>query len=289
VLGIQLAEDSHEIPFLRQALRVVFCEVERTIESGDRRLYIARVLESRLNPKFANELPLLFPEVSDRLSLTFVLPKPVRQMLLRAGVWDVLKKGKQKLKPPPPANIALTTYEEAGATEEDLVTILKPGALDSSRHLTLPTAPAILRKEIGICVVGTGWGALHCRYLRQASPKVRLFVCGRNPEKTARLARAAGAESHFTDLEQAAGDPRVQALTLALPHDLHRDAVSVAANSRKHALVEKPIATTLEDADAMIREAAKANTILMVAEDMQEVFAGRRVGPRKRIVWVAAS
>ena len=268
VVGIELSEDAHEIPFLSQALRVVFCEVERTVESGDRRLYIARVLESRLNQEFKNESPLLFPEVSDRHSLTFAFPKPARKVLLRSGVWDVLKKGRQKLKPPPPANIARTTYEQAGATEDELTTILKPGALDSSRYLSLPSAPAVLRKEVGVCVVGTGWGALHCRYLRQASSKVRLFVCGRNPEKTARLARATGAESHFIGLEQAVNDPRVQALTLALPHDLHREAVSVAAASRKHALVEKPIATTLEDADAMIRDAREAKTILMVAEDM---------------------
>jgi len=57
-------------------------------------------------------------------------------------------------------------------------------------------------------------------------------------------------------------------LTLALPHDVHRQSVDIAAAAGKHALVEKPIATTLEDADAMIRAAREANTILMVAEDM---------------------
>ncbi len=268
ILGIQLSEDAHGIPFLSESLRVVFCEVERTVETGDRRLYIARVLESRRNPKITDDLPLLFPEVSDRDSLVFGLPKFARRAMLRSGLWDLLKQTRNKLRPPPPPNISLATYDEAGATEEEMATILKYGTLDSSRHLTVPAAPAVLRKELGICVVGTGWGAIHCRYLRQASSKVRLFVCGRNPERTERLARAVGAEAFFIELEQAAEDPRVQALTLALPHDLHREAVSVAAAAHKHALVEKPIATTLEDADAMIRAAQKANTILMVAEDM---------------------
>jgi predicted dehydrogenase/flavin reductase (DIM6/NTAB) family NADH-FMN oxidoreductase RutF len=268
VLGVQLSQDAHGIPFLSEALRVVFCEVERTVETGDRRLYVARVVESRLNPKITHDLPLLFPEVSDRDSLAFGLPKVARKVLLKSGLWDLLKKSRTRLKPLPPPNIALTTYEEAGATEAELTTILKHGALDSSRYLALPSAPAFLRKELGICVVGTGWGALHCRYLRQASSKVRLFVCGRDPHRTARLARAVDAEAHFIGLEEAAEDPRVQALTLALPHDLHREAVNVAAAAQKHALVEKPIATTLEDADVMIRATQKANTILMVAEDM---------------------
>ncbi len=268
ILGIQLAEDEHGVPFLPRALRVVFCEVERTVETGDRRLYLARVLESRLNPGISEDLPLLFPDVSGGDSSSFTVGKSVRKILLRSGLWDLMKKFRDRLRPPPPPNIALTTYEEAGATEDELARILKPGALDSSRYLATPSAPAILRKELGVCVVGTGWGALHCRYLRQASSKVRLFVCGKNPERTAHLARAVGAEAHFIGLEQAVEDTRVQAVTLALPHDLHRAAVNLAAAFQKHALVEKPIATTLEDADAMIDAASRAGTILMVAEDM---------------------
>lgn len=280
VLGIQLLEDEHGIPFLSRALRVVFCEVERTIESGDRRLYLARVLESRLNPKMSGQLPLLFSQVSIGYSSSVPLVGTIRKAMLRAGVWDRLKKIRQRLRPAPPPNIALTTYEEAGATEEELATILKPGALDSSRYLSAPGAPAILRKEIGICVVGTGWGAIHCRYLRQASSNVRLFVCGRRADRTARLARAVGAEAYFTEMEQAVEDKRVQALTIALPHDLHRQAVELAASAAKHVLVEKPIATTLDDADAMISAAKRAGTILMVAEDMHFRPAVREASKR---------
>jgi predicted dehydrogenase len=60
----------------------------------------------------------------------------------------------------------------------------------------------------------------------------------------------------------------VQAVTLALPHDLHRHAAETAAAAGKHVLVEKPIATTLTDADTMIAAARQAGVILMVAEDM---------------------
>ncbi len=113
--------------------------------------------------------------------------------------------------------------------------------------------------------MGTGWGSFHCKLVREASPSAKLFVCGRNPEKAARLSKAVGADDFFVDLEQAIEDARVQAFTLALPHDLHRQAVEAVAAAGKHALVEKPIATTLQDADAMITAARKADTILMVA------------------------
>ena len=77
-----------------------------------------------------------------------------------------------------------------------------------------------------------------------------------------------GAKGYFIDLEAAVHDSRVQALSLVLPHDLHRPALELAAAARKHALVEKPIAVTLEDADAMMAAARRAGIILMVAEDM---------------------
>jgi predicted dehydrogenase len=93
-------------------------------------------------------------------------------------------------------------------------------------------------------------------------------VCGQNPDRTRHLARVVKAEDYFLGMERAVADPRVQALILALPHDLHRPAAEMIAAAGKHALVEKPIATNLADADAMILAAKHTGTILMVAEDM---------------------
>jgi len=94
------------------------------------------------------------------------------------------------------------------------------------------------------------------------------------------LAKVVKADGYFIGIENAAADDRVQALTLALPHDLHRNAVEIVAAAGKHALVEKPIATSLEDADAMISAARSAGTILMVAEDMHFRPAIREVVQR---------
>lgn len=136
---------------------------------------------------------------------------------------------------------------------------------------------------MGICVVGTGaWGSYHCGLVRRADPSARLFVCGRNAERAAAIARAVRAEGVFTELESGLADPRVQAYTLALPHDLHRPAVEAVAAAGKHALVEKPIATALDDADAMIAAARRAGIVLMVAEDMHFRPAVREAASRIR-------
>jgi len=267
LLGLRIIEDEHQIPFIADCLRVVFCDVETTIPSGDRRLYVARVLESRLNQAFAGKRPLLFSDLRGPQAYP-ILWRSLRTALVMTGVLDLAKTVRSRMRPAAPPNIALTTYQEAGATEDEIARITEYPVVDQSRHLTPPAAPGIVKKRIGVCVVGTSWGGVHCRYLKMASPAIRLFVCGRNAERTKRLAQSVGAEDYFLELEQAATDQRIQALTLALPHDVHQQAAETAAAAGKHVLVEKPIATNLADADAMIAAARRAGTILMVAEDM---------------------
>lgn len=267
LLGLSIRRDDRGIPYIEGTLQTIFCEVETILESGDRRLYIARVIENLADPSRSGKRPLLFGEVTEDSSHPR-LRRILRTTLLLSGLLDGFKSALYRLRPPAPPDIARNTYEEAGATEEEIDVINERGLLDGSRYLLPPPAPQILKKRIGVCVVGTGWGQTHCQYLRRIGPKVRLFVCGQNPHKTARIAKLVGAEDYFLSLEKAVEDNRVDALTLALPHDLHRSAVEVAASARKHALVEKPIATTLSDADSMIESAKNAGTILMVAEDM---------------------
>jgi predicted dehydrogenase/flavin reductase (DIM6/NTAB) family NADH-FMN oxidoreductase RutF len=278
LLGLDITEDHHQIPFLHGSMRTVFCEVERIIPSGDRQLYVARVLESRPNPSFKGQRPLLFGEVAP--GSYPVLRKVIRTTAILTGGLDLAKRAMWKLRPPPPANIAQTTYDMAGSTESELQAVQSYGLVDRGRVIKPSAAPAIVSKSVGVCVVGTGWGSSHCRIIKQASPEARLFVCGQNETRTAHLAKAVNAEGYFIGIENAAADDRVQALTLALPHDFHRKAVEIVAGAGKHALVEKPIATNLDDADAMIAAAREAGTILMVAEDMHFRPAIREVVQR---------
>ncbi|MCD6405740.1 MAG: Gfo/Idh/MocA family oxidoreductase [Planctomycetes bacterium] len=61
----------------------------------------------------------------------------------------------------------------------------------------------------------------------------------------------------------------IDAVYVATPHYLHAPAVVQAAAAGKHVLVEKPIATTIADADRMIEACRKADVALSVA------FSGR--------------
>jgi predicted dehydrogenase len=53
-----------------------------------------------------------------------------------------------------------------------------------------------------------------------------------------------------------------------LPHHIHASATQLALSHGKHVLVEKPIATTLEEARIMIDAARRSGLVFMVAEDV---------------------
>lgn len=68
-----------------------------------------------------------------------------------------------------------------------------------------------------------------------------------------------------TRVEDLLANPQVDAVYIAVPHYLHAPLTLQALRAGKPVLVEKPIATTLADADAMISTAREAGLPLSVA------------------------
>lgn len=264
ILGFRCEEGPNAVPFVPDSLCSLFCEVESTHDTGDHTLIVARVVDTRVNAARAGEAPLLYRDLTDSPGLG----RAVRAALTRAGVLGLVRSVLRRLRPPVPADLARNTYLAGGQTEAEVQSIVSHGTIDPGRTISPGYPPAAPKRRVGLCVVGTGWGLEHLRFARLASSHVDLFVCGRNETRAARIAKSVGARGYFVSLERAAADPRVQALTLALPHHRHREAVETVVAFGKHALVEKPIAATLADADALMLAARRAGVILMVAEDM---------------------
>jgi predicted dehydrogenase len=61
----------------------------------------------------------------------------------------------------------------------------------------------------------------------------------------------------------------VDAVDICSPNALHAEMAIAAARAGKHVLVEKPIAVTLDEADAMIDAAAEAGVVLMAAHNVR--------------------
>ena len=122
--------------------------------------------------------------------------------------------------------------------------------------------------RLGLCIVGCGrFAAEHARSARERSDRVQLFFASRSLDKAQAYAREHGADGAFGGYEEAVADPRVNALLYTTPHSQHKAHVELAAAHGKHVLLEKPIATTLEDAAAMAKTASQAGIRFMVAEN----------------------
>jgi len=114
--------------------------------------------------------------------------------------------------------------------------------------------------KVGVWGVGT-WGEKHARVLH-ALPEAELVgVHDRDPARAAEIAERYGTRAFpsANSLLEAC-----EAVTVATATVAHRAAVEQAAAMKRHVLVEKPMAATLEEADAMRAAAARAGVTLQV-------------------------
>jgi predicted dehydrogenase len=118
---------------------------------------------------------------------------------------------------------------------------------------------------ITVALLGGGFmGASHAANYRVMGNRVRVkTVASRRSARAAAVAESLGAELS-DDLEAAIHDPEVDAVDICLPTPLHREATEAALAAGKHVLLEKPIALTLEDADAIVQAAERSDRVFMV-------------------------
>src|SRR5690606_10534627 len=68
----------------------------------------------------------------------------------------------------------------------------------------------------------------------------------------------------YPDAAELCADPMVEAVYIATPHQFHARHAILAAEHGKHIIVEKPLALTLADCDAIIAAVERNNVRLVV-------------------------
>ncbi len=121
-------------------------------------------------------------------------------------------------------------------------------------------------KKIGFAVIGTGivGGAWHAYVYSQLPQAELVAVCDLDAERAGDIAQKYDVPHVYTDYRQLLANPQVQAVSIATPDFAHREIAVAAAEAGKHILVEKPLAMTVEDAEAIVAAARKAGVKLMV-------------------------
>jgi len=125
-----------------------------------------------------------------------------------------------------------------------------------------------MRKRWRLGIIGCGWaGERHAHALAQLSERAELCALADVDAEVARAGAQAWRVPMWTDdYHDLLDTERLDAVSICLPHHLHAPAAIAAARAGLHVLVEKPLATTLDEADRMIAAADAAGVRLMVAE-----------------------
>lgn len=122
-------------------------------------------------------------------------------------------------------------------------------------------------KALRIGLIGAGGiGAHHAARYSQVENAKLTAVVDVDQEKANSLAKEYGLEHVYSSFEEAMASGTFDAVDVCLPTWLHVGATVAAAKAGKHVLCEKPMATTLEEADEMIEAAREAGVVLMIAQ-----------------------
>jgi predicted dehydrogenase len=119
--------------------------------------------------------------------------------------------------------------------------------------------------SIGIAVIGAGrWGPHLIRNFSSESRSTVEWVVELDPERRAQVADRFPGLRVADDLRVALEDDAVNGVVVATPSATHHAVVSAALSAGKHVLVEKPLATDLDDARALEETARLRGLVLMV-------------------------
>ena len=123
-----------------------------------------------------------------------------------------------------------------------------------------------MARQLGVGVVGVGMlGRRHAENLAHRIAPARLVaVADARPEAARAVAADLGTPHWFASADELAAHPDVEAIIVASSDQAHAEGIMAAARHRKDVFCEKPITTTLADADAALAAVAAAGVRLQI-------------------------
>jgi D-xylose 1-dehydrogenase (NADP+, D-xylono-1,5-lactone-forming) len=159
------------------------------------------------------------------------------------------------------------------------------------------TSPSPKNKDV------VNWGILGCARvanravgpgMQRSSNGVIYAIASRSLEKAKDYAKRFGVPAVYGSYEDLLKDPKVQAVYIPLPNTLHREWTVRAAESGKHVLCEKPLASNAAEAEEMV-DACRRNDVLFMEgfqyrlhpqnQAVKKLIDGGRIG---KVIGIAA-
>ncbi len=121
--------------------------------------------------------------------------------------------------------------------------------------------------ELSVGLIGTGFVTnLHVEGFRSVKNAKVLAVAGTSEDKAKAFASEHGIADGYGDWRRILERDDIDLVSIGVPNDVHREIVVAAAEAGKQIIIEKPLARTLADADAMLAACEKAGVMLAYAE-----------------------
>ncbi len=140
------------------------------------------------------------------------------------------------------------------------------GFPQSTEQETLASA-----RPLGYAVVGIGslaMGQILPALTKTKFSRLTALVSG-HPDKARHFAQVYGVPEkniyNYQNYDQMAGNPEIDVVYVVLPNSMHAEYTVRAAQAGKHVLCEKPLCTSVKDAEAMVAACRQARRRLMVA------------------------
>jgi predicted dehydrogenase len=108
-------------------------------------------------------------------------------------------------------------------------------------------------KKLKVAIFGIGFmGRVHTEALRRLGNVEVVGVAGRTAEAARKFAGALGIERATGNYQDLLADPELNAVHICTPNELHFPMAQAAMQAGKHVLCEKPLASTIAEANAML-------------------------------------
>lgn len=123
---------------------------------------------------------------------------------------------------------------------------------------------------IGIGIIGCG-KISQIRHIPEYldNPEARIVACcDNNQERAAEIAARLGAKA-YSSVDELLSDPEVSAVSVCVANNAHCEVTVKALKAGKDVLCEKPMATTIEDCELMVRTARECGRKLMIGQNQR--------------------
>jgi predicted dehydrogenase len=118
---------------------------------------------------------------------------------------------------------------------------------------------------IRIGVIGLGWfGEIHCETIVGVPSLELAALCTRRPDRLKQQAAKFGVRKTYADYRDMLADPEIDAVSIVTMWDQHTAPAVAALVAGKHVFLEKPIASTVADAQKITAAGAMAKGNLFI-------------------------